>query len=185
MHGGSISVQSEGEGRGSEFVVRLPTVVGPASSAREAPRELPNFTTRARLLLVEDNDDSRELMCQLLDKAGFECLTAATGTAALELMRSACPDIAILDVGLPEMDGYELARRIRQEAPCANTILIAVTGYGRASDHAASREAGFDGHMVKPVNVEHLLALLASFREGTGTMRERPPRVLDGSSTPL
>jgi two-component system CheB/CheR fusion protein len=173
LHGGDIRVHSDGEGKGSEFVVRLPAADGPASNFAPTTRALPDGLTSARVLVVEDNDDSRVLMCQLLEQAGFECLNAATGTAALELMQSACPDIAILDVGLPEMDGYELARRIRQDATCRETILIAVTGYGRASDHQASQEAGFDGHLVKPVNVEQLLELLASFRDGAGSLRER------------
>jgi two-component system CheB/CheR fusion protein len=184
MHGGTISVHSDGEGTGSEFVVRLPSVAGPATDTPRGGRGLPTFPIHARVLLVEDNDDSRDLMCQLLEKAGFVCKTAATGTAALALMRESCPDIAILDVGLPEMDGYELARRIRDDATCAHTILIAVTGYGRASDHAASREAGFDGHLVKPVNVEHLLGLLASFREGSASIRERLSTRTQGGTAP-
>jgi two-component system CheB/CheR fusion protein len=173
LHGGSIRVHSDGEGKGSEFVVRLPATAAPASDGPRSARGAKALAGGARILLVEDNDDSRELMCRLLEKSGFVCNTAATGTAALELVRSWCPDIAILDVGLPEMDGYELAQRIREDASCSHTILIAVTGYGRASDHQASRAAGFDGHLVKPVNIEQLLSLLASFREGAPSLRAR------------
>ncbi|MET0410276.1 MAG: ATP-binding protein, partial [Polyangiaceae bacterium] len=173
LHGGNIHVHSDGEGKGSEFVVRLPATAAPDSDGVRSARGAKALAGGARILLVEDNDDSRELMCALLERSGFVCNTAATGTAALELVRSWCPDIAILDVGLPEMDGYELAQRIRKDASCSQTILIAVTGYGRASDHEASRAAGFDGHLVKPVNIEQLLSLLASFREGAPSLRAR------------
>jgi len=171
MHGGTISAASDGEGRGSEFVVRLPLASGPPSE-RPAARSLPKLAGQAKVLIVEDNDDSRELLHQLLERAGFGCKTAGTGTAALEVLRGFAPDIAILDVGLPEMDGFELARRIRQDPEHAHTILIAVTGYGRAADHAASREVGFDGHLVKPVNTGQLLALLASITNDNGASSE-------------
>ncbi len=163
MHGGTISVHSEGEGKGSEFTVRFPLVDGPASE-RPAPRPASKPAGRARVLIVEDNDDSRELLCQLLERNGFDCRSANTGTRALEELRTFAPDVAVLDVGLPEMDGFELARRIRRDPEHAHIILIAVTGYGRASDHEASREVGFDGHLVKPVNTTHLLSLLGSIQ---------------------
>jgi two-component system CheB/CheR fusion protein len=166
MHGGTISAHSDGEGKGSEFVVRLPLSEGPPSE--RASRPAPSGNGKAKVLIVEDNDDSRELMFQLLDHAGHECRTASTGTSALEVLHGFAPDIAILDVGLPEMDGFELARRIRQDPAHAHTILIAVTGYGRASDHATSREVGFDGHLVKPVDTNHLLNLLSSLQNGQG-----------------
>ncbi|MEY2930124.1 MAG: Family ership [Pseudomonadota bacterium] len=167
MHGGKISVQSEGEGKGSEFTVRLPLADGPASE-RPPPRSVNQRAGKARVLIVEDNDDSRELLCQLLERNGFDCRSANTGTSALDVLRGFAPDVAILDVGLPEMDGFELARRIRLDPQHAQTILIAVTGYGRASDHEASRAVGFDGHLVKPVNTSHLLSLLSSIQNGDG-----------------
>ena len=166
MHGGTISAHSDGEGKGSEFVVTLPLSDGPPSE--RASRPAPNLSGKAKVLIVEDNDDSREMMFQLLDHAGHECRTASTGTGALEVLHGFAPDIAILDVGLPEMDGFELARRIRQDPEHSGTILIAVTGYGRASDHATSREVGFDGHLVKPVDTNHLLNLLSSLQNGHG-----------------
>lgn len=167
MHGGSITARSDGEGKGSEFVVRLPLADGPPSERPARPRTT-LIPGRAKVLIVEDNDDSRELLSQLLEHAGLECRTASTGTSALELMHGFAPDVAILDVGLPEMDGFELARRIRQDPVHAHTVLIAVTGYGRASDHAASREVGFDGHLVKPVDTNQLLNLLSSIQSGEG-----------------
>jgi two-component system CheB/CheR fusion protein len=176
MHGGSISVHSDGEGKGAEFLVRLPLAPEPATP--EPPSAPATPAGKAKVLIVEDNDDSRELLCELLSGVGFECRSAGNGTAALALMRDFCPDIAILDVGLPEMDGFELARRIRQDTKLRNTILIAVTGYGRACDHAASREAGFDGHLVKPVNARQLLALLTALESGQRLSNEasRSPR---------
>jgi two-component system, chemotaxis family, CheB/CheR fusion protein len=176
MHGGKISVHSDGEGQGSEFVVRLPLTDAPASE-QQPSRGLARPNGKAKVLIVEDNDDSRELLYQLLERAGLECRTASSGTSALEVLQGFAPDVAILDVGLPEMDGFELARRIRQHPEHAHTVLIAVTGYGRASDHAASREVGFDGHLVKPVNTNQLLNLLSSIQNGEAlpnTLRAMP-----------
>lgn len=163
MHGGSIRALSDGEGKGSEFVVRLPihrgTVEEPA-----VPDSEPAPSGVAKVLIVEDNEDSRELMCMLLEQAGFQCRTASTGTAALQVLGQFHPDIAILDVGLPEMNGYELAGLIRQDPSLRKTILIAVTGYGRATDHEASRAAGFDDHLVKPVDTDQLLRAVTRLR---------------------
>jgi two-component system CheB/CheR fusion protein len=167
MHGGTITARSDGEGKGSEFVVRLPLAEGPPSERPSRARPV-QLSGKPKVLIVEDNDDSRELLYQLLEHAGLDCRTASTGTSALEVMHGFAPDVAILDVGLPEMDGFELARRIRQDPLHAHTVLIAVTGYGRASDHAASREVGFDGHLVKPVDTNQLLSLLSSIQSGEG-----------------
>jgi two-component system CheB/CheR fusion protein len=167
MHGGKVTVHSDGEGRGSEFVVRLPVTTVPARpepAPPPQPRARPRVSAGAKIAIVEDSRDSRELLCELLTQEGFECVTAESGGAALTLVDQVRPAIAILDVGLPEMDGFELARRLRERPDHANLILIALTGYGQAADRAASREAGFDEHLVKPVNVEELLRLLASMR---------------------
>jgi two-component system CheB/CheR fusion protein len=115
--------------------------------------------------VVEDNEDSRELLCALLQRSGFECHTADNGSSALALIEQVQPDIAILDVGLPEMDGFEVARRIRKDPKSAHILLIALTGYGRASDRAASRESGFDEHLVKPVRSEQLLRALSDLQD--------------------
>jgi two-component system CheB/CheR fusion protein len=117
-----------------------------------------------RIAIVEDSADSRELLCELLSHEGFECETAETGPAGLALIEQTQPAIAILDVGLPEMDGYEVARRLRADPRHASMFLIALTGYGQATDRAASREAGFDEHLVKPVDVDELLHLLATLK---------------------
>ena len=165
MHGGTIGVVSDGEGKGSEFVVRLPLAEAPATEEVSAPLRLrANLPRGAKVLIVEDNADSRNLLCKLLELAGFDCSTAGTGTEALSKMQQSPPDIAILDVGLPEMDGFELARRIRKDPELAQTLLVALTGYGRATDRAESRAAGFDEHLVKPVRADELLRLLTDLR---------------------
>jgi len=163
MHGGTVSVHSDGEGAGSEFVVRLPLATAPRPDEPPAPRERVALPPRpTKVLVVEDNTDSREMLCELLKGAGFECWAVETGTAGLALMDTVRPDVVILDVGLPEVDGYEVARRIRAIPEHARVCLIAVTGYGQAADRAASREAGFDVHLVKPVHAEQLLRLLSA-----------------------
>jgi two-component system CheB/CheR fusion protein len=130
----------------------------PATPARPRLRE------GARIVIVEDNEDSRDLLCELLGEEGFQCATAANGAAGLALIDETHPAIAILDVGLPEMDGFEVARRVRANPANRSVFLIALTGYGQATDRAASRDAGFDEHLVKPVNVDELLDLLADLR---------------------
>jgi two-component system CheB/CheR fusion protein len=174
MHGGTVSAHSPGEGRGSEFVVRLPLAgQRPPAQARTPARRPLDVPEAARVVIVEDNTDSRELLCELLDQAGFECRATDTGLAALALIDEFRPDIAILDVGLPEMDGFELARRIRADERRAGTYLIALTGYGQASDRVTAREAGFDEHLVKPVQGERLLELLAGLRTSSALARRR------------
>jgi two-component system CheB/CheR fusion protein len=164
MHGGTVTARSDGEGRGSEFVVRLPRATQAAVPEPPAPRRRLTVSDRARVLVVEDNTDSRELLCELIEQFGFECRAADTGGAALAVMDEFRPDVAVLDLGLPGMDGLELARRIRSDARNASVVLIALTGYGQAADRAAARDAGFDEHLVKPVQGENLIALLAGMR---------------------
>ncbi|HET6281415.1 MAG TPA: chemotaxis protein CheB [Polyangia bacterium] len=181
MHGGSVSAHSDGEGKGSEFVVRLPLCS--ASPAEPHPRDQPDETGTSRtcvvpkgatIMIVEDNADSREMLCELLELQGFKCHPAENGAAALALLDHLRPDVAILDVGLPEIDGFELARRIRARRELAHACLIALTGYGQPSDRAIGREAGFDAHLVKPVRVERLLELLAQMQPKAGRGHGRP-----------
>ncbi len=122
----------------------------------------------ARVVIVEDNADSRELLCELLHDEGYDCRTVGSGKAALDVIREFEPHIALLDVGLPEMDGFELARRLRAMPESADMHLVAVTGYGRASDRVASHEAGFDEHLVKPVQPDELLRVLARIQGQSG-----------------
>jgi two-component system CheB/CheR fusion protein len=208
MHGGTVSANSQGEGKGSEFVVRLPLASAapvdqdgdpagvpapsrdgaPASKLAGAPRDHhPQPSSEethqrpacvvpegATVMVVEDNADSREMLCELLELEGFKCHMADNGAAALALLENLRPDVAILDVGLPEIDGFELARRIRARPELASTCLIALTGYGQPSDRAIGREAGFDAHLVKPVRVEQLLELLTEMQRQPRRDRSRP-----------
>ena len=163
MHGGTVTARSEGDGRGSEFAVRLPLVTRvdfaptPDGSPEPAP---PSGLT---VVVVEDNADSREMLCAMLTHAGLVCHDAADGMAALALIDEVLPDVVILDVGLPIMDGLEVARRIRSNPRLANTRLVALTGYGQAADRIATARAGFNHHLVKPVQPADLLALLSRF----------------------
>jgi two-component system, chemotaxis family, CheB/CheR fusion protein len=166
MHGGIVTAYSDGEGKGSEFVVRLPLTARPISSSPDPGRRPLQIGDRTKVAVVEDNADSRELLCLLLQQADFECRAADSGPAALTLVDEFQPDIVILDVGLPGMDGFEVARRIRADARHAGIRLIALTGYGQAADRATAREAGFDEHLVKPVHGEQLVALVDELQRG-------------------
>jgi two-component system CheB/CheR fusion protein len=171
MHGGHVIAHSAGEGRGSELVVRLPMAKAVAIDHAPVLHARPPLPAGAHVVIVEDNADSREMLCALLGHAGFICHAAAGGASALELIDEVSPDVVILDVGLPEMDGFEVARRIRAKRRHDGMRLIAVTGYGQSSDREASRKAGFDYHLVKPVQTEQLLGLLAHMRGPVDTAR--------------
>jgi len=158
-HGGSVSVASEGPGRGSEFVVRLPLRDGAAAApltAVAAPTE-----TRARILVVEDHADSRTMLAEMLGLEGHEVTAVAGGAEAVEVARTCALDAAIIDIGLRGMDGHEVARHLRAALGDA-VLLVAVTGYGQAEDIAQSRAAGFDAHVTKPVSGDELLRVLAT-----------------------
>jgi two-component system CheB/CheR fusion protein len=173
LHGGTVTAQSDGIGKGSEFVVRIPLstdgVLGDARPSRARAR----VPEGASIVVVEDSADSREMLCELLASAGFQCHTAESGIAALELIEHVRPAIALLDVGLPGMDGFEVARRLRSNPALSDICLIALTGYGRPSDRATARAAGFDEHLVKPVDVERLLSLLTDMRTPTARASAR------------
>jgi CheY-like chemotaxis protein len=162
MHGGRIAASSAGVGQGSAFVVELPQIPEP-SAPPTAPAE-PKRAGPRRILIVEDNKDSREMLRVLLELAGHEVHEASDGPGGMEALRRVRPDVALVDVGLPGFDGYELARRAREagETP----MLVALTGYGRPDDHRRSREAGFDAHLVKPVEAAALQALIGAASQG-------------------
>jgi signal transduction histidine kinase/DNA-binding response OmpR family regulator len=168
MHGGSVAAHSDGPGKGSEFVIRLPALAAeaPAAGANGRP---PAAAGRLRVLLVDDNVDGAESLAALLRLAGHEVWLAHDGPGALEAAASFRPDAAVLDIGLPGMDGYEIARRLRADPDTAPAVLVAVTGYGRDRDRERSREAGFDYHLVKPVDLAELHRALAAARPA------RPP----------
>jgi two-component system CheB/CheR fusion protein len=159
MHGGSVVCHSDGRGKGSEFVIRLPLGSGIVEDSGR-PRKRLHLPRGAKIVVIEDNPDSRDLLCQLLSLAGFDCHSADNGASGLALIDDVRPDVAIVDVGLPEVDGFAVARRIRAEPGHDRVSLIALTGYGQSSDRAQALEAGFDEHLVKPINAENLLQLL-------------------------
>jgi two-component system CheB/CheR fusion protein len=163
LHGGTVSAHSDGDGTGSEFTVRLPLT--PVSEPEpEQARVLAVPAAGTKILVVEDNADSREMLCAMLTHAGLECHEAPDGPSAIRLIDDVLPDVVILDVGLPEMDGLEVARRIRAHPRHARVHLIALTGYGQISDRVATTQAGFDYHMVKPVQPAELIGLLAQLK---------------------
>lgn len=158
MHGGTVSVKSDGPGRGSEFCIHLP-LSQDAPNGRPAPELAPPRSTPRRVLLVEDNPDARRTMQRLLKLWGHEVEVAADGATAVERAVVARPEVALVDIGLPDVDGYEVARRTR--AALGNSIrLVALTGYGQPEDRLRAEAAGFDRHLVKPVDVEQLRQIL-------------------------
>jgi PAS domain S-box-containing protein len=159
LHGGRIEVASEGPGRGSTFTVELPQI--PAAVVSESPDQDAPSVTRRTILLVEDNKDSREMLKYLLELAGHDVHEAASGPAGFEAIFRLGPDVALVDLGLPGFDGFELARRVRAEPGGGAVRLVALTGYGLPDDQRRSREAGFDAHLVKPVDPARLAAVIA------------------------
>jgi two-component system CheB/CheR fusion protein len=167
-HGGTVSASSEGEGKGSAFVVRLPLVDAPVAQGAALPS--PVHEVRAHkpsVVIVEDNADSRGLLCELLEFAGFNCHTAEDGLAGLARIEELAPDVAVVDIGLPGIDGLELARRLRAQARHRGIVLIALTGYGQRTDSEKVYAAGFDRHLVKPVDPAQLTGLLNELTAGS------------------
>lgn len=161
MHGGSIEARSEGQGKGSEFVVRLPALTQSARSVSEAEVvEHDRSSTRRRILVVDDNLDSAESLAMMLELSGHDVATGHDGLEAVELAKKFQPHVALLDLGMPKLDGYEAARSIRQESWGQKMMLVALTGWGQQEDKQRSREAGFDAHLVKPIDFEVLEELI-------------------------
>jgi signal transduction histidine kinase len=156
-HGGRVSVASNGPGCGSEFVVRLP--VRAAATPPPATAEAPLAQAHARILVVEDHADSRAMLAEMLELEGHEVTAVADGADAVEIAQLSPPHVAIVDIGLHGMDGYEVARRLRGALGDA-ILLVAVTGYGQAEDIEQSRVAGFDAHVTKPIAADELLRVL-------------------------
>jgi two-component system, chemotaxis family, CheB/CheR fusion protein len=168
LHGGSVEVRSAGAGQGSEFVVRLPIMVEDGKphplessdngSAKVAPR---------RILVVDDNRDSANSLAMLLKMTGHEMHTAHDGLEALHAAEQFHPNVILLDIGLPKLNGYEVARRIREQPWGQGMVIVALTGWGQDEDRQRSAAAGFDGHMVKPVELPALMTLLAGLAAST------------------
>lgn len=162
LHGGSIEAHSGGIGQGSEFVVRLPVAVNSPPPPLEEPREPIEPSVKRHILVVDDNRDSAETLARLLRLSGNETSVAYDGLQALEEATKVRPDVILLDIGLPSLNGYEVCQRIRESCSTKNVLLIALTGWGQAEDRRKSAEAGFDDHLVKPVDYAALMKLLAS-----------------------
>jgi CheY-like chemotaxis protein len=161
LHGGSVEARSEGAGRGSEFIVRLPRRDEPAIVREAAAPEAPKAGgPLRRILLVDDNQDAAQALRLLLEADGHEVRVAADGASGLALAKTYRPEVVLLDIGLPKMDGYEIARRIRADAALRDTMLVAVTGYGQMHDRARASASGFHHHLVKPVEYSRLQTLL-------------------------
>ncbi|HEX2538335.1 MAG TPA: ATP-binding protein, partial [Pseudolabrys sp.] len=180
MHGGTVEASSEGAGRGSTFTIRLP-----GSSVREAARakaagQAPRLQQgpRGRVLVVDDNRDAADSLAMVLNKSGHETFTAYTGERALQIGEREHPDVIVLDIGMPDMTGYEAAQRIRRTRWGNDILLLAITGWGQREDIERALKAGFDFHMTKPADPEHVENLLAEYlqsrmRSGGRSFEER------------
>jgi signal transduction histidine kinase len=179
MHGGSVTAFSEGNGQGSEFLITLPVITnetnaanGRAAAALDSDAGAEAVQVRRRILVADDNSDALESLATLLELSGHEVFSAANGALALESAERHLPEVALLDIGMPKLDGYEVARRIRAQPWGRRITLVALTGWGQESDRRRSGEAGFDSHLVKPLDLDKLTALLerlpVSIAQGQG-----------------
>jgi signal transduction histidine kinase/CheY-like chemotaxis protein len=165
LHGGMVTANSEGTGRGTEFVVRLPRAA-PAAVTPAPPPPPPAPLSGRYVLVVEDNPDTRRMLRAALELEGHRVEVASDGPRGLALALERRPDVAVIDIGLPGLDGYEVARRLRQKAGEMAPYLVAVTGYGQPSDRRRALDAGFDVHLVKPVDTAELARVIASAPPG-------------------
>jgi PAS domain S-box-containing protein len=182
LHGGSVEARSEGLGRGSEFTVYLPPATIVASSKRSsasAGHTVVNVRERGTVLIADDNQDAAESLALLLELAGYQVARAYSGHEALETAVRVRPDAILLDIGMPGLDGYEVARRVRLEAWGQRAVLIAITGWGQADDKRKAQAAGFDEHLTKPVDPMELermlIRLLADHPDSTGAHQDTRP----------
>ena len=177
MHGGRVEAASEGPGQGSEFLIRLPLrceAEAPVAAARAGAASRP-AAQGWRVLVVDDNKDSANSLCELLELWGYPVRAAYDGATALALAAEFQPRVALLDIGMPGMDGYELARRLREGRGADELMLVALTGYGQEDSRRLGREAGFDRHLVKPVALDALRKALAEGMAGAGGESDAPP----------
>jgi CheY-like chemotaxis protein len=176
MHGGTVTAHSDGLGLGSEFVVSLPLDEG---ATQEGTAVAPGGTKpleRRRILVVDDNKDSALSLCMLLELEGHETFAVHDGIEAIDAAELHRPDVVLLDIGLPRMSGHEVCRRLRERPWGRELVLVALTGWGQSEDRRKSQDAGFDGHLVKPVRYETLAELLGSLRppERSGAAADSP-----------
>ena len=168
MHGGSVEARSDGHGTGSEFLVRLPVVLSSIKKQRGGnDGEVVKNAARHRILIADDNRESADSLAKLLEIIGNETQIAHDGLAAFNLAMTCRPDVMLLDIGMPKMNGYDTARRIREQAWGTNILLVALTGWGQEEDRRKSLEAGFNLHMVKPLDLLALEKLLDGLQATT------------------
>jgi CheY-like chemotaxis protein len=169
LHGGRVTARSDGENRGCEISVRIPLLAkygGPESPTVKLFVNTGGESAaiaRKKIVVVEDNADIRKMVVDILRKLGHEVWTASDGPAGVEVIVQKAPDLAIVDIGLPGFDGYEIARRIRGNPKCDAVPLIAMTGYGQPDDHRRTADAGFARHLVKPIQLDDLHEVLREF----------------------
>jgi len=164
LHGGTVSAQSAGPGRGSEFMVRLPLTPANSTTLPVPDPDVPPLISGRRVVVADDNKDAADALAMLLELSGHEVRVAHGGRAALSMAQTFRPDVAILDIGMPDLNGYDVASQLRREPWGGAIVLIALTGWGRDGDRQRAAAAGFDQHMTKPVNPEKLEAYLAQCR---------------------
>jgi PAS domain S-box-containing protein len=160
MHGGSVEASSRGEGQGSEFVVRLPILHRPVEATNVVEDVTAESSGQRRILIVDDNKDSADSLAMLLEITGNKTYMAHDGVEAVEAIEKHRPEVVLLDIGLPKLDGHEVCRRVREQPWGKDIVVIALTGWGQEDDRRKSEEAGFNGHLVKPVDYDKLLQLL-------------------------
>jgi CheY-like chemotaxis protein len=161
MHGGTLDARSAGPGAGSEFRVRLPISAHAPRKGEVESRDQHQVSQAQRILVVDDNHDAAETLGALLGFLGADVRLASDGPKALGVFAEYDPTLVFLDIGMPGMDGYEVANRIRKSFPERHPVLVALTGWGQAEDRRRAREAGFDHHLVKPAELAALQTLLA------------------------
>ena len=159
MHGGSISVHSDGPGKGSEFRVRLPHLSDSLQEQRNHAPEAASIDGKRRILIVDDNEAAAEMLGILLESSGHDVRTVYSGEEALKVADGFRPELALVDLGMPGMNGYETAQRLRSNG--MDLTLVAVTGWGQDEDRRRSKEAGVDGHLVKPLSREDIQDVLS------------------------
>jgi CheY-like chemotaxis protein len=164
MHGGTVEAQSAGRGHGSEFVVRLPALDESAAAPPEPRINEPTKMPGRRILIVDDSRDAATSLAILLKLTGNETHTAFDGLKAVEAAATLRPEVVFLDIGLPSLNGYEVCRRIRGQPGGKGMLVVALTGWGQEEDRKKCRDAGFDSHLVKPIQLPALTKLLANFQ---------------------
>lgn len=165
LHGGQVAAQSNGLGKGSTFTITLPRVADAPAPIQMVYSELESVTTPQHIMIVDDNVDAAVTLGTILEMAGYKITIVHSGKAALDHVCIDAPQVCLLDIGLPDMDGIALAKHLRHQAATKNALMIAITGYGQESDREKSLHAGFDHHLVKPVDLQQLLKILSALQQ--------------------